>query len=319
MRAVAFQRYGGPEVLEAVEVERPRPGVGEVLVRVRATTVTAAEAGMRRGRPLWGRPIIGVLRPRARIRILGTEFAGTIEAMGDGVEGYALGDAVFGFSGFDVGANAEFICVPHRRSLCHKPDGLTFEQAAALVDGASTALFFLRDKADVQPGQKAAIIGASGSVGSYAVQLARHFGAEVTAVCSGANADMVRDLGAHHVVDYTQQDFAATEQRYDVVFDTVDKCPFARCARVLKPHGVYVPTTGLINLWWAAWTRLRRGPRVLTGMSVDKTEALPLLCDLVESGAVRIVIDRTYPLDQLAEAHRYVDTGRKRGNVVIRV
>ena len=319
MKAAVYTRFGPPEVLEIREVEDPTPRDDEVLIKVHATTVTAAEADMRRGRPLWGRAILGVVRPRKRMRTLGTEFAGEITAVGKHATRFHMGDGVFGFTGFNIGANAEYLRMPETGSLCTKPTNVGFDEAAASVDGASTALFFLRDKADVRPGQRVLIVGASGSIGSYAVQLARHLGAQVTGVCSTPNVELVESLGAHHVIDYTRQNFAQSSTTYDVVFDTVGRSSFGQSKAVLAHSGVYVATTGLVNYLLAWATRFRSGKRVITGMSVDKRAALPYLRTLIEAGELRIVIDRRFDLDEIVEAHRYVDSGRKQGNVVVRI
>ena len=319
MKAVVYTRFGPPEVLTIEDVAKPTPKADEVLVRVHATTVTSAEAAMRRGEPLWGRVILGFFRPRKRMRTLGTELAGVIESVGESVTRFRPGDEVFGFAGFNIGANAEYMRLPERGSLALKPRNKTFEEAAAAVDGASTALYFLRDKAGIRRAQRVLVIGASGSIGTYAVQLARHFGAHVTAVCSTGNAELVRSLGAHEVVDYTREDFTHNGDTYDIVFDTAGKSSFARCRGSLTPTGCYLPTTGLYNYVLSAWTRVRGGKRVRTGMSVDKRDALEFLRPLIEAGELRIVIDRRYEIDDIVEAHRYVDTGRKRGNVVVTV
>jgi len=319
MRAAVFTRFGPPDVLGVREVDRPSPKDHEVLIRVRATTVTSAESGMRQGRPLWGRAIIGFIAPRKRIRTLGIELAGEVAAVGKDVTRFRPGDRVFGFTGFGAGANAEYTCMRERGSLALMPDNTTFEQAAAAVDGSSTALYFLRDKAGIQSGQRVLVIGASGSIGTYAVQLAKHFGAHVTGVCSTRNVDLVQSLGADEVVDYTATDFTQGDERYDIVFDTVGKSSFRRCRRVLTRTGLYLPTTGLANMVWAATSAVSGGPKVKTGMSVEKKEALAFLRDLIGAGQLRVVIDRTYPLEEIAEAHRYVDQGRKRGNVVVTI
>lgn len=289
------------------------------MIRIRATTVTSAETGMRQGKPYWGRIIIGFRGPRRKLRTLGLELAGEVESVGNGVSRFKPGDKVFGFTGFAVGANAEYRCLPEQASITRMPTGVTFEQAAAAVDGPSTALFFLRDKAKVQPGQRVLIIGASGSIGTYAVQLAKHFGAHVTGVCSGRNADLVLSLGADAVIDYTREDFTAQAERYDVVFDTVGKSSYPAARRVLKKSGCYLPTTGLVNYWHAILAALSGGPKVRNGMSVNKTEALPFLRDLIEEGKLRIVIDRSYALEEIVQAHRYVDAGHKVGNVVVTI
>lgn len=316
---MVYERFGPPEVLCLVEVPRPIPAAHEVLVRIHATTVTAAEAAMRRGRPLWGRVILGIFGPRRRMQTLGIELAGVIEEVGASVTRFRPGDEVFGFAGFAIGANAEYMRLSEHASLASKPVRASFVQAAAAVDGASTAIYFLRDKARVRAGQRVLVVGASGSIGTYAVQLARHFGAEVTGVCSGANAALVRELGAVDVIDYAREDFTKRDETWDIVFDTVGVSSFLRCRRVLGPRGCYVATTGLRNYLWAAWTRVLGGRRVVTGMSVDKSDALPLIAELIDRDALRIVIDRVYGLDEIVAAHRRVDSGRKRGNVVIEV
>ncbi len=319
MKAVVYERFGPPDVLEVRDVPTPTPGDDEVLVRICATTVTAAEADMRRGRPWWGRVVLGFLRPRRRMRTLGTELAGVVASVGKNVTRFRVGDEVFGFAGFRIGANAEYLRLGERASMCIKPTNVSFEEAAAAVDGASTALFFLRDKAGVGPGDSVLIVGASGSIGSFAVQLARHFGADVTGVCSTRNVEFVESLGAHRVIDYTREDFTRANAAYDIVFDTAGKSSFAACRGALARGGRYVATTGLENYLLALWTRMGRGKRVVTGMSIDKSEALLFLRSLIEAGRLRIVIDRCYPMDEIVEAHRYVDSGHKRGNVVIRV
>lgn len=319
MKTVVYERFGPPEVLRVVEAARPVPAPHEVLLAIHATTVTAAESAMRRGRPLWGRVILGFFGPRRRMRTLGIELAGVVEEVGASVTRFRVGDEVFGFAGFAIGANAEYMRMSERASLAKKPTRATMVQAAAAVDGASTALYFLRDKAGVRAGQRVLVIGASGSIGTYAVQLAKHFGAEVTGVCSGANAALVRELGASEVIDYAREDFTTRDETWDVVFDTVGVSSFRRCRRVLTPRGRYVVTTGLHNYLLEAWTRMFGGQRVITGMSVDKTDALPLIAELVDRDALRIVIDRVYDLDEIVAAHRYVDSGRKRGNVVVEV
>ena len=318
MRAVVYSRFGPPDVLRLTEVPTPTPKHDEVLIRIHATTVTSAESGMRQGRPLWGRAIIGFTRPRRSMRTLGIELAGEVAAVGRDVIRFRAGDQVYGFAGFNPGANADYLCLPAKASLATKPANITFAQAAAAVDGSTTSLYFLRDKARVLPGQRVLIIGASGSIGTYAVQLAKYLGAHVTGVCSTRNVALVTELGADAVVDYTREDFTRSGQRYDVVFDTVGKSSFRACRAILAPHGCYVPTTGPLSMYLqAVWTSLRPGPKVKTGMSVQKNEALVFLRNLIESDQLRIIIDRVYPLEDIVEAHRYVDQGRKRGNVVV--
>jgi NADPH:quinone reductase-like Zn-dependent oxidoreductase len=319
MRAVMFHRYGPPEVFTEAELPTPVPRADQVLVRVHATTVTSAECGMRRGEPRWGRVFLGLRRPRKGIRVLGLEFAGEVTAVGPAARRLRVGDRVFGFTGFGVGANAEYKCLSERASVTTMPANVTYAQAAATVDGFTTAWYFLHDLANVQRGQRVLVIGASGSIGTYAVQLGRHLGAVVHGVCSGRNAKLVGSLGADRVFDYTVEDFAASGEHYDAVFDTVGRSSFARCRPVLAPSGSYLPTTGLANNVLALRTAISRGPRVRTGMSVRKHAALAVLRELLSEDRLQIVIDRTYPLAELVEAHRHVDSGHKVGNVVITV
>ncbi len=318
MRAIVYSEFGGPEVLRVREVEKPAPRDGEILVRVHATTVTAADTMVRTGSPLWGRLFLGIRRPRRPI--IGTELAGVVESVGKGVRRLAPGDPVYGFTGFELGAYAEYACLPESASLVRKPANTTYEEAAAIVDGASTALFFLRDEARLRPGQRVLINGASGSVGAYAIQIAKHLGAEVTGVCSARNVELVRSLGAHHVIDYTVEDFTRRRDAYDVVFDAAGKSSFPRARRALSARGVYVSTeVSLAVLFHALWTAIAPGRRARWGMSVEKKALLATIRELVEAGALKPVIDSRYAFEQIVEAHRYVDTGRKRGNVTIAV
>ena len=319
MRAAMYQAYGPPDVLTVVDRPTPVPRGDQVQVRVHATTVTSAECGMRRGEPRWGRVIIGPFRPRKGIRVLGLEFAGEVTALGPAARRFRLGDRVFGFTGFAAGANAEYTCLSEGASLTTMPPNVGYARAAASVDGYTTAWYFLRRLAKVRHGQRVLVIGGSGSVGSYAVQVAKRAGAVVHAVCSGRNVELVESLGADRVFDYTVEDFAASGERYDVVFDTVGRSSFARCRPVLTPHGCYLPTTGLMNNVLALRTAVTGGPRVRTGMSVRKHAALAELQDLLGRDEVRVVIDRAYPLAEIAAAHRHVDSGHKVGNVVITV
>jgi NADPH2:quinone reductase len=319
MRAVIYDHYGPPEVLSLAEIEKPAPQANEVLIRVHATTVTPSDVLMRSGRSVIGRIMLGLSKPRPRFQLLGTEFAGEIEAVGQQVTRFKAGDQVYAFRGFGTGTYADYKCMPEKQSLALKPANLTYEEATAVVDGASTALFFLKELGDIQPGQRVLINGASGSIGTYAVQLACYFGADVTGVCSAKNVELVKSLGAQQVVDYTQQDFTQNGQTYDLIFDAVGKSSFARCKPSLRPNGRYLVTKGnmLMNYAMTWWTSLRSGPKFVFGLSIEKNEALIFLKDLIESGRLKPVIDRCYPLEKVAEAHRYVEVGHKRGNVVI--
>jgi NADPH2:quinone reductase len=290
------------------------------LVRVRATTVTAADAMLRRGESAAVRMIVGLREPRRRHRVPGLELAGVVERVGRRVTRFQRGDEVYGFTGFRLGACAEYAVLPDRASLAIKPSTVSFSEAAALVDGATTALYFLQDKAHLRPGQRVLILGASGSIGGYAVQLARHFGAEVAATTSAANLDLVRSLGAHRVIDYTREDFTTSRERYDVIFDAVGASSFARSRRSLTSRGRYLtPVMGWVPIAQTLGTWASPGRRVTFGMSVQKVEALRRLKALVEDGAVRPVVDRCFTLEQIVDAHRYVDRGHKVGNVVVTV
>lgn len=320
MKAVIWTSYGGPEVMRLDEVPRPVPKDDEVLIRVQATSVTAAEGMMRRGESLASRLVLGLRRPRRKFRVPGLELAGQVEATGKDVTRFKVGDPVFGFTGFVPGAHAEYKCLPERASLALKPLNVSYEEAAAAVDGASTALFFLRDKARLTSGQRVLILGASGSIGTFAVQLAKHFGAHVTGVCSGGNVELVKSLGADRVIDYTAEDFTKDGARYDVIFDTVGKSSFSRCAGSLTPKGCYLVTVlGLRPLAQTLWTSLWGGQRVIFAMSIDKARGLEFLSGLIAEGKLKSVIDRRFRLEEIADAHRYVDGGHKKGNVVVAV
>ncbi len=319
MKAIEYRRYGSPEVLTVTDVPKPNPGPLEVLVRVRATTVTSTEGMMRRGDTLHSRLVLGLWRPRKRFRIQGLEVAGDVEAVGPRVSRFAPGDRVFGFTGFSLGAHAEYCCLPERSSLALIPADTSYEEAAATVDGATTALFFLR-KAGLEPGKKVLVVGASGSIGTAAVQIAKHGGAEVTGVCSAANGAFVRSLGAEDVIDYARQDFAASGKHWDIIFDTVNRSSFAQSRPALNDGGCYVPTVG--GLWYlllTAWTHRFARKRLFFGMSIDKREEIEQVSELLRTGALRPVIDRRYALEEVALAHRYAEGGHKRGNVVISI
>lgn len=314
MRAVVHDRYGPPEVLRLDEVERPVPRDDEVLVRVHATTVTRTDCGLRSAEYFFSRALTGLLRPKRKIA--GMELAGTVEEMGAAVTGFAVGDEVFGIRG---GANAEYVCVREDGVLARKPAGLTFAEAAAVGDGALLALTCLKP-AELPQGSSILVYGASGSIGVAAVQLAKHFGAEVTAVCNTRNVELVRTLGADEVVDYEQEDYRARGGTYDVFFDAVGKHSFRKCRRSLKPGGAYI-TLDLGFMWHAPLlallTRWIGDRKVAVGIGRYRKEDLLLLKDLIEAGEYRPVIDRTYPLADVVEATRYVETGQKTGNVVL--
>ena len=312
MRAVVHDRYGPPEVLRVEDVEKPVPKDDEVLVRVRVTTVNRTDCGLRAAKPFVSRFFTGLRRPKNRTR--GIEFAGVVEAVGPVVTGFAAGDEVFGVKG--SGAHAEYIAVRESAPIAHKPSGMSFEEAAAIPDGAALALACYR-KAGLDQGQKLLVYGATGSVGTAGVQLARHFGADVTAVGNTQNLELVRSLGADRVIDYTQADFTKNGETYDVVFDAVGKLTFARARVSVKPGGVFVGTDGFLNLFLALPTRWIGSRRVALGITKYSKQDLLLLKQLVEAGEYRAVIDRRYPLEDVVEATRYVETGQKTGNVVL--
>ena len=316
MRAVVHDSYGPPEVLRIEEVERPVPTDDEVLVRVRATTVNRTDCHMRAASPFLWRFMVGLRRPRKRI--LGMELAGEVEAVGAAVTEFAVGERVFGLQPFTLpsGTHAEFICMPEAGLLAHMPAEVTFEEAAAVCDGALSALSALRN-AQVHDGQRILVYGASGSIGTAAVQLAKHFGAHVTAVCNTKNVELVRSLGADEVIDYLKEDFTKNGETYDVVFDAVGKHSFRRSRRSLKPGGVYIPTDNLINVPLTLLTRRLGDKKVLFGIPRYRKQDVLFLKELIEAGKYRAVIDRRYPLEGVIEATKYVETGQKTGNVVL--
>ena len=324
MRAVVYDRYGPPNVLRLEDVERPIPANGEVLVRVHATTVNrfdtaTREANRRSGMAisLLSRLVSGVRRPRHRV--LGTEFAGTVEAVGTAVSEFAVGDKVFGTTGLRFGAHAEFLSIPATDRIAHMPAGMSFEEAAPICDGALNALTGLK-QADLRKGRSILIYGASGAIGTAGVQLAKAFGADVTAVCSTKNLELVRSLGADRVIDYTQEDFTKNGQRYDVILDAVGKQSYRRCRASLEPRGIFLPTDGLGNLIWALLTSRSTGKKVLFQIPPRQTKQDVLfLKELVEAGKFRPVIDRRSRLEDVIEATSYVETEQKVGNVVLTV
>jgi NADPH:quinone reductase-like Zn-dependent oxidoreductase len=326
MKAVVTTRYGPPEVLELREVEKPTPKDNEVLIRIYATTVTAGDCEMRSldlplGYQLVLRMGFGIRRPRNAIP--GTEVAGEIEAVGKDVSQFNVGDKVFGSTGLGLGANAEYICLPEKPGemeggVAIMPANMTYEEAATVPFGGRDALHFLR-KGELQSGQKILINGAGGSIGTFAIQLAKYYGTEVTAVDSTAKLDMLRSIGADHVVDYTQEDFTENGVIYDVIFDVVGKISFSRSKRSTKENGTYLLANPVSQMVQALWTRITSSKKVIMETASGTIEDLVFLRGLIEEGKIRTVIDRTYPLEQIVEAHRYVEKGGKKGNLVITV
>jgi NADPH:quinone reductase-like Zn-dependent oxidoreductase len=320
MKAIVYERYGPPDVLELKEVAKPRPKDNEVLIKIHATTVTSGDWRARSlempvGFALMARLVFGVSRPRQPI--LGTELAGEIESVGKGVTKFKVTDQVFAFSGAGMGCYAEYKCMPEDGAMALKPANLTYDEAAALSFGGTTALIFFR-RAKLKSGEKVLINGASGGVGTAAVQLAKHFGADVTGVCSATNMELVRSLGANHVIDYTKDDFAANGETYDIIVDTVGTAPFSRSEGSLKERGrLLLVLGGLPDLLSMPWVSMTSSKKVIAGPVFGRAEDLRFLAELARAGEFKPVIDRRYPFEQIAEAHRYVDTGHKKGNVTI--
>ena len=324
MKAIVYTEYGPPDVLQLKEVEIPTPKEDEVLIRVYATAVTTSDANLRGfvfvppGFRLLTRLYLGLRKPKKTI--LGTELAGEIEAVGKDVELFGKGDQVFGIAGNSLGAYAEYKCMLEDGGLAIKPVNLTFEESAAVPNGALTALTFVRDLGNIQSGQDILINGASGMIGTYAVQLAKYYGAEVTGICSATNLALVKSLGADKVIDYTKEDFTKNGETYDAILDTVGNLSLSRCKSSLKQNGLYLPTPGgLLEVFQMLWTSMFGGKKVSTASGSERKEDLIFLKELVEAGKIKPVIDRRFPLEQMVEAHKYVDKGHKKGNVVITV
>jgi NADPH:quinone reductase-like Zn-dependent oxidoreductase len=328
MKAIVYTEYGTPDVLQIKEVEKPVPGDNEILVRVHAASVNIGDLWARNFNemtpskftmplPLWlpSKMYFGFTKPR--VNILGSEFAGEVEAIGKDVKRFGKGDQVFGYRGQRMGANAEYLCVPANGLVAIKPANMTYEEAATVPYGALTALSLLR-KVAIQRGQKVLINGASGGIGSAAVQLAKYFGAEVTGVCSTPRMDFVTALGADKVIDYSREDFTKNGESYDLIFDILGKSSFSRCKNSLKRNGVYLLASfKMKQLFQMLWTSMRDGKKVICALSSENPEDLVLIKKLAEEGKIKSIIDRCYPLEQTAEAHSYVENGYKTGSVII--
>lgn len=316
MKAIVYEAYGAPDVLKIQQVPKPSPKPNEVMIRVHATTVSAADWRLRKADPFAARLFNGLFRPKRKI--LGMEMAGEIVEVGSAVKQFKVGDAVFCGMGTASGTYAAYVCVPETGAIVHKPENITMEEAAAIPFGATASLYFLRDLGEIQPGQKVLINGASGALGVYGVQLAKYFGAEVTGVCSARNVEVVRQIGADHVIDYTKTDFTQGEEQYDIVYDTVGKTTFAAAKRVLKSNGVFLAAAGFLKEYLQMLsTSILGGKRVKSGVSFENKDQMLFLQDLIEQGKIQPVIGRRYPMEQIVEAHAYVEQGHKTGAVVI--
>lgn len=323
MKKIIYTEYGGPEVLKLTEAKKPTPKDNEVLIKIHATTVTATECIFRQGLPYFSRLFTGLTKPK--INTLGEELSGEIEAVGKDVKSFKKGDKIFGITGPAFGAYSEYICLPEDGVIMIKPDNLDYGEAASSIDGFLTSLPFLRDKGNINEGMKVLINGASGSVGSAGVQVAKYYKAEVTGVCSTANTELVRSIGADHVIDYKKEDFIKSGNKYDIIFDTVGKISFSACKNSLNDNGIFLETSiGLKVIPSVILTSIagsKKAKITATGLRPPKEKIidLKLLKELLEKGTIKPVIDRSYPLEQINEAHSYVDKGHKKGNVVINI
>jgi NADPH:quinone reductase-like Zn-dependent oxidoreductase len=319
MKAVVYTSYGSPDVLQLQDIDKPVPQDHDVLIKVHATTVNRTDCGFRKPEPFFIRVFTGLIRPKRKV--LGRELAGEIESVGTAVTSFKAGDQVFGLTGSRFGAHAQFVIVPEDRPIVRKPANLTYDESACIADGAMLALGCLR-KGGIGQGKTILIYGASGSIGTAAVQLAKYFGADITAVCGTRNVELVRSLGADEVIDYTRVDFTSTGRTYDIVFDAVGKSTFRRCRSLLKPQGVYIATDlGFLyqNPFFVVWTSKIGTRKAILPIPNERKEDIEFFKQLIEDGHLRPVIDRRYPLEEIADAYRYVETGHKTGNVVITV
>lgn len=317
MQAAVYTRYGAPEVLQVQSVQKPVPQANEVLIKVAATAVNSGDCRLRRADPFAVRFFFGLFKPKQAI--LGNVLSGEVAAVGANVHNFKVGDLIFGSTQIRMGAYAEYLCLPADGALALKPAKLSHEEAAALPFGGTTAWHFLQ-QCNILPGQKVLIYGASGAVGATAVQIAKYLGAEVTAVCSGANANLVKMLGADRVIDYTQAEWSSQLEQYDVFYETVNKIPVSLCLSAVKPGGHLILGAAMMpEMLQGLWAKLFGRKKVLFDMAAETAESMAFLRELAEAGQLKAVIDRSFSLRQIAEAHSYVDGGHKRGNVVIRV
>lgn len=326
MKAMVTTGYGPADVLQLKEVDKPIPKDDEVLVKIHATSVTAAHTAMRTGKPYFGRLFLGLTKPKTEIS--GTDFAGAVVETGRNVKKFKPGDHVFGSTDIEGGTYAEYVCLSEKNVILKKPDNISFEEATAIIEGASTSLPFLTGQAKLSEGQKILINGASGSIGTAAVQLAKHLGAEVTGICSSGNVDMVKSLGADKVIDYTTEDFIKNGEKYDVIFDTVGKTTYKKCKNSLKEDGLFLsPVLGIpmlidmlkSSLLYKMTGKGKRAIFIATGLAAlnEKILNFTYISELMADGRLKAMIDRKYSLEEIPEAHRYVDMGHKKGNVVV--
>jgi NADPH:quinone reductase-like Zn-dependent oxidoreductase len=318
MKAVVYEKYGAQEVLKIQEVEKPSPADDEVLVRVVAVPVTIGDVRLRKADPFLARAFNGLIRPKNKI--LGMNFAGVVEDTGKNVKLFKKGDKVFGSTVFGFGTYAEYITVKEDGVITQLPAGISFEEASAVPFGTLTSLHFLR-KGNISKGKKVLVYGASGSLGTSGVQLAHYFGAEVTGVCSTANIELVKSLGADKVIDYTIENIGGSEESYDIIYDAYGKSPFLECIKALKKDGYYLRSVhmSITPLLLGLWTKITSSKKVVGGISIERKDDLQFLAKLMEEGKLKMVIDRCYSMEQMAEAHRYVDLGHKKGNVVVNI
>jgi NADPH:quinone reductase-like Zn-dependent oxidoreductase len=317
MKAAIYTQYGPPEVLQVKQVEKPTPMKNELLIRIRATAVNSGDWRLRKADPFAVRFIFGLFTPK--IQILGSVFSGEVEQVGEDVKQFKVGDLVFGHTDMRFGSYAEYICMPENGSIALKPETISHAEAAVIPFGGVTALHFIK-KAGIQPGQKVLVVGASGAVGSAAVQIARSLGAEVTGVCSTANIALVKSIGANKVIDYTKEDFTRNGETYDVIFDTVNALSVSRSVKSLSKNGIMIlSAAGMPEMLRGFWISKTSNKKVLTGVISHKAADILFLKELIEKGQFKPVMEKTYPLEQIAEAHAYVEKGHKKGNVAIEI
>jgi NADPH:quinone reductase-like Zn-dependent oxidoreductase len=317
MKAIVYTQYGTPEVLQLKQVKKPTPKDNEILLRVKATAVNSGDVRLRKANPFAVRFIFGLLKPK--INILGSVFSGEVESVGKDVKLFKVGDQVFGHKDMSFGSYAEYMCLPEDASIALKPATISHKEAAVIPFGGVTALHFIK-KATIKPGQKVLIVGASGAVGSAALQLAKSFGADVTGVCSTANIDLVKSIGADKVIDYTKQDFTKNGETYDVIFDSVNTISVSQSLKSLNKNGIMIlSAAGMSEMLQGLWISMTSSKKVMTGVISHKAADIIFLKELIVADKLKPVIDRTYPLEQMAEAHAYVEKGHKKGNVAIEI